>query len=200
MRGDPRHLAPVRGNASGAVECTEPGEQIPRAAQLCGGRRVQPAQRPGITCTPARQLQRQRREVGVGNLGRRERCQSRLGTLAPRPVADTRRQAAGTALALIRGGARDALGLQAAHARDRIEACAAHQSRVDDHAHARNGETRLRNVRGEHDLAHPAYRRRQRRILLLARQVAEQRQDPHTGAELRGVQPRLHPADLAPSR
>ena len=105
MHDETRQLAPVRGNASGAVQCPETGEQIPRAAQLCGRRRIEPAQRLGIPCAPARQLQRQRREIGVQDLRRRERCQSRLGALAPCPVADTRCQAPGTTLALIRGSA-----------------------------------------------------------------------------------------------
>src|SRR5256885_11392720 len=62
-------------------------EQIPRAAQLRGGRRVEPAQRRGIPCAPARQLQRQRREVGVQDLRRSERRQTRVRALAPCPVA-----------------------------------------------------------------------------------------------------------------
>ena len=91
MRRDTRQLAPVRGDAGGAVQCAETLEQIPRAAQLCGGRWVEPAQRRGIPCAPARQLQRQRREVGVQDLRRSERRQTRVRALAPRPVADTRR-------------------------------------------------------------------------------------------------------------
>jgi hypothetical protein len=105
MRRETCHLAPVGGYAPGGVECPKTLEQLARTRELCHGRRIEPAQRRGLPHAPAGELQCQRREIGVDDLGRRERGEGRVGTLTPRAVADTRLEPSGAAATLIRGSA-----------------------------------------------------------------------------------------------
>ena len=197
MRPETCHLASVGGDASAVVERPETLEQLPGARELRRGRRVEPAKRRGLPHAPAGELQRERREIGVDDLGRRVGREARVGTLAPRPVADARLEAPGAAAALIRGRPRDAPGREQAHAGYRIEARATRESRVDDHAHARDGETGFGDVGREHHFARTGGRGGERGILLLAREISEQRHDLNACGQLRGGKRGVHAPDLA---
>ena len=113
----------------------------------------------------------------------RIRGEAAVGALAPQPIADAGRRAAGAARALLGRRARDALRLEPAHAADGIEHAAPLEPRIDDDAHAVDREARLGDVRREHDLAPARACRRERRVLLARRELAVQRQHVDVGAE-----------------
>ncbi len=148
-------------------------EQVSRARQHRRGRSIEPAQVGGVARSPVREIERERREIGVGDLRRRKRRETALCAFAPRAIADTGFHPARTALALIRGGARDSLRFEPAHSGRRIEDGATHEPRIHDDADAGNRETRFRDVGCEHDLARAAGGRRERGVLLACRKVAE---------------------------
>ncbi len=107
---------------------------------------------------------------------------------APKPVAHARFQAARAAAALLGGGAGDAQGLEPAHAASGIEARTPSQARIDDHAHAFDRETRLRDVRREHDLALARRAWPKGLILELRSELAVERKHAH----VRGYAPFFH--------
>ena len=145
--------------------------------------------------SPHREVERQRREIGDADFRRRVRRETALRALAPQPVAHARRGAARAARALLGRRARDALHLEPVHAARRIEQAAPLEPRIDDDAHAVDGETGLGDVGGEHDLAPPGLRGLERRVLVAGRELAEQRHHVDVGADV--AQHALHAADLA---
>ena len=76
-------------------------------ASVAARRRIEPAERRRVGRAPAGQFERQRRQVGVDDLGRRLRRQRRVRGLRPQAITDARRGAAGAAAALVGRGARD---------------------------------------------------------------------------------------------
>ncbi len=83
MRRQPCELAAVRGDPPRLVERPEPLQQIARALQHRHRRRIQPRQRGGVGRAPLGEVERERREVGFEDLGRRLRGEAALRTLAP---------------------------------------------------------------------------------------------------------------------
>ena len=172
-------------------------EQVARAGQRRGRRRVEPAQLLGGRA-PRGEIERERHQVRDRDLRRRVRGEAAVRALAPQPIADAGRRAARAARALLGRGARDALRLEPAHAGDGIEDAAPLEPRVDDDAHAVDRQARLGDVRREHDLAAARARRRERRVLLAGRELAVERQQVDVGAERElFAQPPLDAADLA---
>src|SRR5690606_15993165 len=94
---------------------------------------------------PARELERERREIRGQDLGRRDRREAALRRVAPCAIADAGRGASGAALALLGGRARHALRLEAAHTGRRIEDAYADQPGVDDDADVLDRQARLRD-------------------------------------------------------
>ena len=141
-----------------------------------------------------RQLERERREVGVQDLGRREGQQAALLLLGPQAIADAGLEAAGAAAALVGGGLADAHGLEPRHARARREARHAHQAGVDHDAHAFDGEAGFGDRGRQHDLAPAGGRGGNGAILVGGREVAVERRHVDVAAE---VQAFLDAADLA---
>ncbi len=117
----------------------------------------------------------------------------------PGAVGHSRLEPPRPALTLIRFGPRDALRLQSTHPRRGVERGPAYQSGIDDHPDPFDGQAGLCNVGSEHDLALTRRRRRQRGILLLSRQVTEQREDAHRPIQLTRLQERLNATDLSRS-
>ncbi len=152
MRGQRLHRAAVRRDAAACVERAEANEQIARAGQRRGRRRVEPAQLFG-GCAPCGEIERERHEVGDRDLRRRVRREAAVRALAPEPVANAGCRSAGAARALLGRGARDALRLEPAHAGGGIEEAAPLEPSVDDDAHAVDRQARLGDVGREHDLA-----------------------------------------------
>src|SRR6185437_8900357 len=97
--------------------------------------------------------------------------------LAPGAIRHPRTETSRPTLALIGGGAGNALRLQAAHTRGRIKHGAPDETGVDHHTHALDRQAGLGDVRRKNDLAYARWSGRQRNVLLLARQLAKKR--PH---------------------
>src|SRR5690606_40729972 len=98
--------------------------------------RVAPAKGGRSVGAAAGKLERERREVGRQERRRRRRREAALRRLAPRAVADAGCGASRPAAALLGGGPRDALRLEPAHARRRVEDARANQPRGDDAPYA----------------------------------------------------------------
>src|SRR5690606_20665286 len=81
--------------AATALKGTQLNQQVPALLQGGGGRWVEPDQFSGIVHTPARQLQCQRRQIGLQDL--RRTLGHQLGVLigGPQAIADTRLGTAG---------------------------------------------------------------------------------------------------------
>jgi len=195
MHAQARHGAPVSGDRSRAIERAETPQQVARAREHGRRRLVQPRERPCVAGAPVGELEGEGCEIGIDDLRGCEGGERRVCTLAPRAIADAVLGAPGSALTLLGRSPRDALGLEATHAGGRIEACAPHQSRVDHHAHARYGETGLRDIGREHELARATGGWRERGVLRFGRELAVQRQHDHARGG-RGLEQRLHAADL----
>ena len=190
-------LTSVRTDAPVGIERSETPQQVARAAKERGAWRIKPAQRRSVARAPAGELEGERRKIGLENLRRREGRESCVRARAPGAIAHARCVAAGAPLALLGGGARDALRFQPAHAGHRIKARAAYEARIDDHAHARDGEAGLGNVGGEHDLALPGRGRRERGVLGLAGELAKERPHLHRRGGLLARKRGLHAPYLA---
>ena len=201
VRRQARERPTVGGDALRIVQCSEPRQQVSRTVEHGRGRGIQPGQRRRLISAPLREVERERREVGLDDLGRRLRREAALRALAPQAVAGPLGDASGAARALVGSGARDAPGLEAAHAGHRIEGRAAHQSRIDDRAHAGQRETGLGDVGGEDHTAAPSRIGLQGTRLFGRGQFAVQRQQHDRVIDL-GHTPEHHEraTDLARAR
>ena len=107
-----RPALPCRGRAAvtrpPASTASSRSSRSRACASVAGRRRVEPGERRGIGASPARELERQRREVGLEDFGGRLRQQRVVRRLAPEPVADAGRGAARAAAALLGRRAGDA--------------------------------------------------------------------------------------------
>ena len=172
-----RHVAPERRHAAARVERLEPlaAGRAPARACAAGGGSSQASvaasvapQQASSSASGARSASR----ISAGACGGSAAC-CRLG---PQSVAHAGRRAAGAAAALVGRRARDAHGLEPAHAARGIEALATLEPRVDDDAHAVDGEAGLGDVGRDDDLAASPRRRPQRRVLRRGVEIAVQRQ------------------------
>src|SRR5690606_31839291 len=101
------------------------------------------------------------------------------------------------ARALLGGGARDAHGLEPAHAASGVEACTPSQARIDDDAYPLDREARLRDVRCEHDFASSRCARSQRFVLKLRPELAVKRKHAHVRRHAPFFHEGLRASDLA---
>src|SRR5579859_783004 len=106
MYGKARHVAAAGRDASVPIERAEALEERPRARQHGGRRRIEPGERAGVLRPPARQLERERREVGFEDLRGRVRREARVRALAPGAITDPGRLPPGAPLTLLGRGAR----------------------------------------------------------------------------------------------
>ena len=98
--------AAMRGDAPGRVHRAQASQEIACLRERRRGRRIEPAQAPGIRRAPAGELERERCEVRMQDLGRRLCDERRLHALGPQAVADPGTQTTGAAAPLVGGGLR----------------------------------------------------------------------------------------------
>src|SRR5690349_14904809 len=125
------------------IDRVEIAEQ--RAGLRVGGDgwRVEPGERGRIAGTPARELQRDRPQISLEDLRRREWRQQALLVLGPEAKANAGLEPAGATPALFGSRLGNPLCDETGHARSRIEAGPAHQARVDHHTNAIDREAGL---------------------------------------------------------
>ena len=90
MHAQRGHLAPERRRAARGVDRLEPLQQVASLRERRRGRRIEPRQGSRIETSPARELECERREIGLEDLRRRLRQQRRVHRLAPQSVTDAR--------------------------------------------------------------------------------------------------------------
>jgi len=100
---------------------TQLTEQLQRLRVRRSRRLIEPAERRGIGDPGGSELQRDRREIRLEDLGRRMRHEVMLLVLRPEPIADARRDATSATAPLIRGRLGYTHRLQPRHARARRE-------------------------------------------------------------------------------
>ena len=194
MLSQPCHCPSVRRDRAQLIERPEIEQQGARRGQRGGGRRRQPGQG-GVAGAPQRQFERQRRQVGVEDFGRREGQQAALRLLGPQAKAHAGFEAAGAAAALVGRRLAHPHRLQPRHARAWREARHPHQPAIDHDAHALDGEAGLGDRGRQHDLAPPGGRGRDGAVLVGRREIAIERRHVDIAAEV--AQALLDPADLA---
>ena len=195
MQAQRREFPSVRRDPPLAVHRIEILQQLRRLREVRRGRRVEPSHRRSLH--PGRgQGERERRQVGVHDLGVVERHQPGLLRLAPEAMANARCLPTSAARALVGAGSRHPHRFQPGHPGARREARHARQAAVHHHAHAIDREAGLGDGRGEDHLAASPVVRPERPVLLLRREVAVQRHDDGlaTGEHF------LHPPDLPRAR
>ena len=169
------HLAAVRGDATVRIQRARWASKSRALASVAAGgmssHRKRAASRAPQRASSSARGTRSASTISAGEKAARLRCDA----LAPGAIRHARAEAPRPALALIGGGAGNALRLQSAHAGGRIEHGAPDQAGVDDDTHALDGQARLRDVGREDDLAYARGRGQQRGVLLLPRQLAKQR-------------------------
>ncbi len=190
------HRSPVRRRDAGVVYGVQLDQQLSRLRERRRRRRVEPGELRGLGDTSHREVERERGQVGVQNLGRRLLEQVGGLVLRPETVADSRRGSAGAPTTLIGRGSRDAYRLEPRHPRARREARRAREPAVDDDANSLDREARFGDGRGQHDLAAPVAIREERAILRVAFEHPVERRDDDAPVETLGEQ-RFHAADLA---
>ncbi len=169
LAGPDQHMGEARGEGQagdGLAVRRGPGVGVDRfqcrqtAARLRDGgigRRVEPGELARIGDAPDRAIQRQRREVGLEDLGRVEAGEAGGRGFFPQAVGHARHLARGAAGALGDGSLARALGDEAGHARRAIIARSPRQTGIDHHRDAVERQAGLGDRGGEHDLA-PAVR------------------------------------------
>ena len=192
MRRETRHAAsPVR-DAVLRVQGAQHPQQRFRVLPVRRGRRRQPGESVDRRRSPRRRRQHGRREVGVHDLGLHRGQQQTVLRLGPEPQTESRADASRTTAPLLRPIARETQRLQAVHARTRREPTHAHKPRVDHRRHSLDGQRRLGDRGGEHDLALPVASRQrpQHGVLLLLRQRTIERHH-HAPQAIDAVGPQL---------
>jgi hypothetical protein len=113
QRQTPQFLAFI-GDAAVVVDGAELGKQGFRLDERRPRRRVEEGE-VFRAAAPGREVERQRRQIGGQNFRPGKRFERRGLRLVPQPVADAGLGAAGTAAALVGGGARHPHGLEPRH-------------------------------------------------------------------------------------
>src|SRR6476661_7686686 len=101
----PRDASAVIGNAPVLPKRPETPEQRSRLVEGSRGRRIQPEKIPRIGDTGVGEVQRQRRQVGLEDLGRVTGQEGRVLGGRPEAIADARRLPPGPPPTLVSGGA-----------------------------------------------------------------------------------------------
>ncbi len=167
----------VRGDAAGAVDRAELGEQRLGLCQRRCRRRVEEGERGGIGDAPMGEVEHEAGQIGGDDLrpvGGIERSGLRL---VPQAVADAGLRAPGTPAPLVGGSARHPHRVEPGQAHVGLVARDARQPGIDHHPHAFDGEGRLGDRGREHDLAPARKRRRDRPVLHVGLQRAIERHD-----------------------
>ncbi len=195
----PGEAAPVRRQAAGGIAGAEPVEQVERLLVGGAGRRVEPGELARVGDAPGEQRQRERGEVGRGDLRRVEGGERGRLRLVPQAVAEARPGAAGAAAALVGRRARDTHRLEPRQARARLVARPAGEPRIDDEPHALDGQRGLGDRGREHDLAAARRRRPDRGVLRPRLHRPEERREIDVGRQP-PLEPLRRAADLGLAR
>ena len=173
-----RHGATGGGDAALFIQRIQFHQQITRLRERSSRRRIEPGETHCILHAPCRKFERQRYEIGAANFRNRLWNQAALRGLAPQPVANAGRGAAGAAGALLGRGARNTLGYETRQAALRIELRHTRVAAVHHHAYAIDGQTGFGDGRGQHHLAPSRCTAGANgAFLLFPRQIAVQRAD-----------------------
>ncbi len=202
MERQAHHFAPCVRDSPVGIERIEFGQKITRLRECGRGRRIEPGEFVYVAHAPGCKLEREWRKIGRLDFGNGLRNQAALCRLRPQPVARTRRKPPCAAGALLARCARDAHGRKARQPGFRIELWHAAIATVDNDSHALDGQARLGDRRGKHDLAISQTRAGpDRRILLLPRQIAVQGKNTNIIARRQSlVEPLLGATDLPRAR
>ncbi len=190
------HRPPVRRRDAGGVYGVQLDQQLAGLGERRGGRRIEPGELRGFGHAGHREIERERGQVGVQNLGRRLLEQMSGLVLRPETVADARRRSAGAPATLIGRRSRDTHRLEPRHPGARREARRAREPAVHDDANSFDGEARFGDRRGQHDLSAAIAIREKRPILRVALEHPVERRDDDAPVESLGEQ-RLDATDLA---
>ena len=139
MKTEQGHRAAMGREPALMIDRVEIAEQRAGLRVGGGGRRVEPGERGRIASAPARELQGDRRQIGLEDLRRREWRQQALLVLGPEAIANAGLEPTGAPAALFGSRLGNPLCDEPGHARSRIEAGPAHQARVDHHTNAVDG-------------------------------------------------------------
>ncbi len=159
------HAPPVGGDAARLIQRPQLPEQRSRLGQRGGGRGVKPPERRRVGDPGGRQLQRERRQVGLEDLGGIPRQEVGVLPLGPEPVADARGRPPGAPPPLVGRRPGDPDGREPRHAVPGREPRHARQAAVDHHANPFDRQAALRDRGREHHLS-PARRAGQDRGVL----------------------------------
>ena len=181
------------GDAVTGIERAQLHQKRARLGQRRGGRRGEEGQVAAVAA-PESKFERQPRQIGGGDFGRREGGHAAFFALRPQPVAKPPGHPAGPAAALLGLGPGDAFGHQPRHAGTGVEAGPPRPAAVDDDADALDRQRGFGDGRGQHDLAARG-NRRDGGALIGEGHGAEERAQDATGGQITGEQ-RLHPPDF----
>ena len=131
--------------------------------------------------------------ISGGVKGARLRCAPSLQTA----VTDAWFYSPGATLPLVRGRTRDSLRLQSTHARGRIEERSADEAGVDDDPDTLDGQAGLGDIGCKNHFAHPGCSGSQGNLLIITRQLTEQRQYADARIESGRFEQRLNPPNFA---
>ena len=159
MHRQSQHRAPDIGQAAGVAVGQALGQGAERAQQRLGlghgvgVRLVEPVELGGFVDAGGVQHQHRPRQIGAVDFRRVVPGAIEVAALGPKPVARSRRGAAGAAGALVGGGAADLLDQQRAKAALGVEAGDAGHAAVDHVTDAVDGHRGLGDVGGDNDFS-----------------------------------------------
>ena len=169
-----------------------------RASLQRGARRgIEEGEFARIGDAPQSAVEREPREIGGENFRGGVRLKAAVRGLLPQTIANAGLDAARAPAPLVGVGAADADGRKARQADVGLVDRNAHEAGIDHDAHAFDGERRLGDRGGEHDLAPPRGRRRDGEILRMGVERAIERRDVDVGALDARVQDLRDAPDLA---
>lgn len=105
MYGETGHRLPVAGDPTAGVERPELPQERARLRERAGGRWIEPAQRRWIGNTGSSEIERERGQIGLEDLGLGRREQLRVLLSLPKAITDSGSHSPGPAPTLIGRGA-----------------------------------------------------------------------------------------------
>ena len=169
--------APAIGEALLGIERPEIGEELSRLRERGARRRIEELEPRRIGDAPGGAIEKQTREIGVEDFGRREGWKRGRRGVLPQPIANSGADPAGAPASLIGGSARDAHRLEPGDADIGLVNRNAGEAAIDHDADIGEREARLGDRGREHELAPSRSCGRDGTILPLGFEPAVQRQD-----------------------
>ena len=197
MHRQAEHRAAQRRDRAIGVDGVQVGEQLAGLGERPGRGSVDEAE--FVPAAPGGEFQRERREVGLNDLGRSVSRAGAVFELAPEPVGSAGLRSPGAPGALFCRGAAGRHGGEPGHPGACVEARLAGEPAVDHHAHTVDRQRGLGDVGGQHDAAPPRLRRCERRVLFGQGEGAGEREHVDIAGD-NVAEHRLGPADLSDPR